>query len=202
MSPREKNLLIFFAAAGFLVINFLGYGFFTNQRNKVNQERNLAIRKLETAENFQENSAQVEDEMNWLAENEPEPAEAQDVSTKLQQFCEGQAKTAGLTIKSQKPLPSDAAEGVHYRRSKFQFSVNGAEDALYKWFHALNAPDQFRSTTNIKLSPNKEDDTKIDCVATIEQWFVPLVASEDGSEPEAGSDATSDSETEAEEESE
>ena len=202
MSPREKNLLIFFAAAGFLVINFLLFGFFKNQRNKVNQERNLAIQKLETAEMFQENSEQVEDEMNWLSEHEPEPAEAQDVSTKLQQFCEGQAKNAGLTIKSQKPLPSDAAEGVHYRRSKFQFTVNGAEDALYKWIYALNAPDQLRIATNIKLSPNKEDDTKIDCVATIEQWFLPLVASEDGSEPEAGSDSASDSGAEADEETE
>jgi hypothetical protein len=185
MSPREKNLLIFFAAAGFLVINFLLFGFFKTQRNKVNQQRNLAIQKLETAELFRENSAQVEDEMNWLAEHEPEPAEDQDVQTKLQQLCEGEAKNAGLSIKSQKPLPTEATEGLHFHRAKFQFTVNGAEDALYKWFYALNTPDQFRTATNIKLSPNKEDDTKIDCVATIEQWFVPLVASDSAPEPES-----------------
>jgi hypothetical protein len=177
MSPREKKLLIFFAAAGFIVINFLLFGFFQNKRNQVNQQLNLARQKLETAEMFRENSEQVMDEMDWLAEHEPEPAEEQDVQTKLQELCEREAKNAGLTIKTQKPIQTDTT-GQNYHRAKFQFSVTGAEDALYRWFYAINIPDQFRIATNIRLSPVKEDDTKIECVAIIEQWFVPLVASE------------------------
>lgn len=178
MSPREKKLLIFFASAGFLVINFLLFGLFQKQSNKIKQEYNLAQQKLDTAKMFQESRDQVMDEMDWLAENEPEPAEAQDVETKLQQFCEREAKNAGLTIKNQKPIETDATEGRQYHRAKFQFSVSGAEDALYRWFHAINVPDQFRMATTIRLNPMKEDDTKIECVATIEQWFVPLVAAE------------------------
>lgn len=178
MSPREKKLLIFFAAAGFLVINFLLFTFFQKQRNKVDQERNLAIQKLETAEMFSESREQVEDEMDWLAENEPEPAEEQDVQTKLQQLCEKEAINSGLTIKSQKPMPSDTTEGRHYHRAKFQFSVTGAEDSLYRWFNAINMPDQFRMATSVRISPTKEDDTKVECVTTIEQWFVPLLAAE------------------------
>lgn len=174
MSPREKNLLIFFAVAGFLVINFLLFGFFSNKRNQVAQQRNLAVQKLETAEMFSESREQVEDEMNWLAEHEPEAAEDQDVQTKLQQLCEKEAKNAGLTVKSQKAMDTDATEGRYFQRAKFQFTVNGSEDSLYRWFNALNVPDQFRIASSIRISPNKEDDTKIDCVATIEQWFVPL----------------------------
>ena len=45
---------------------------------------------------------------------------------------------------------------------------------LYRWLDRINIPDQFRIATQIKLAPEKEDDTKIDCVAVIEQWFVPL----------------------------
>jgi len=176
MSPREKKLLIFFAAAGFIVVNFLLFGFLRSQKSKYDLQLSQALRKLETAQQFSESRDQVEDDMNWLSEHEPEPAEDQDVQTKLQQLCEKEAKTAGLTIKSQKPLPTEAGEGKNYHRAKFQFTVNGAEDALYKWFYTLNAPDQFRIASNIKLSPNKEDDTKIDCVATIEQWFLPLAA--------------------------
>lgn len=177
MSLREKKLLIFFAAAGFIVINFLLFGFFQNKRNQVNQQLNLARQKLETAEMFRENSEQVMDEMDWLAEHEPEPAEEQDVQTKLQELCEREAKNAGLTIKTQKPIQTNTT-GQHFHRVKFQFNVTGAEDALYRWFYAINIPDQFRIATNIRLSPVKEDDTKIECVAIIEQWFVPLVASE------------------------
>jgi hypothetical protein len=34
-------------------------------------------------------------------------------------------------------------------------------------------PDIFRIASEIRLSPNAQDYTKIDCVATIEQWFAP-----------------------------
>lgn len=173
MSPREKKLLIFFAAAGFLVLNFLAINFFKAKSMEVERQRQEARRKLDTAEMFSASREQVEDEMNWLSEHEPEPAANQDVQTKLQQLCEKEAKATGLTIKTQKPLPSDTT-GKHFHRAKFQFSVTGTEQALYSWFDRLNIPDQFRIASNIKLSPVKEDDTKIECVAVIEQWFVPI----------------------------
>lgn len=173
MSVREKKLLIFFALAGFAILNFLGYGFAMKERAKANSERALAEQKLTVAENFQTNSEQVTDEMEWLAKHEPEPAANQDVQTKLQLFAEGQAKETGLTIKTQKPLPTDATAGKHYHRAKLQITVTGTEQALYQWFDRLNVPDQFRNATQIRLTPNQQDDTKIDCTATIEQWFVP-----------------------------
>lgn len=196
MSPREKKLLIFFATAGFIMVNFMLFGFLKSQKGKYDLQLGQAQRKLDTANMISESRDQVEDEMNWLSEHEPDPAADQDVQTKLQQLCEREAKNVGLTIKSQKPLETDATEGKNYHRARFQFTVNGAEDALYKWFYALNAPDQFRIASNIKLSPNKEDDTKIDCVATIEQWFLPISAEDAAADSEAGSsDAGSGEET-------
>jgi type II secretory pathway component PulM len=173
MSPREKKLLLFFGVAGFLVLNFLGFGFFNNKRIAVERQRDQARQKLETAEMFRASREQVMDEMEWLASHEPQPAANQDVQTKLQQFCEQEAKTAGLTIKTQKPLPTDATEGRHFHRAKIQIQVNGTEEALYRWFDRLNIPDQLRMATSIRVLPIKEDDTKIDCTAVIEQWFVP-----------------------------
>lgn len=173
MSAREQKLLIFFALAGFAVLNFLGYGFAMKERAKANAERTEAEQKLTIAENFQTNSEQVIDEMEWLAKHEPESAANQDVQTKLQLFAEGQAKETGLTIKTQKPLPTDATAGKIYHRAKLQITVTGSEQALYQWFDRLNVPDQFRIATQIRLTPNQQDDTKIDCTATVEQWFIP-----------------------------
>lgn len=174
MSDREKKLLIFFASAGFLVINFLVFGFFKSKSAEFQRARDQARVKLDTAEVFQASREQVLEEMDWLAEHEPEPAANQDVQTKLQELCEKQAKNAGLTIKSQKPMPSDTTEGLNFHRARIQVTVNGTEQALYTWFNSLNMPTEFRIASNIRISPNKEDDTKIDCVAVIEQWFVPL----------------------------
>ena len=173
MSDREKKLLIFFAIAGFAILNLLAFNFATTQRQQVNIQRNQAQQKLATAEMFRESSAQVTDQIAWLAEREPQPAANQDVQTKLQQLAESEAKTAGLTIKNQKPLSTDSAEGRHYHRAKIEIKVTGTEQALYQWFDKLNLPDQLRIASQIRLTPNQQDDTKIDCTATIEQWFVP-----------------------------
>jgi hypothetical protein len=174
MSPREKKLLIFFAVAGFLVLNFLAIGFYKTKRQQVERDFNQANRKLETAKMYRASREQVADQMEWLAKHEPQPAANQDVQTKLQQLGEAEARTAGLTIKAQKPLPTDATEGRHYHRAKIQLTVSGREEALYMWFDRLNMPEQLRAATVIRLSPNTQDDTLIDCTATLEQWFVPL----------------------------
>lgn len=174
MSDREKKLIIFFAIAGFAILNLLVFNFATTKRQEVNTRRDQAKEQLATAERFRESSAQVTDQMAWLAEHEPEPAANQDVQTKLQQLAESEAKATGLTIKTQKPLPTDSAEGRHFHRAKIQITVTGTEQALYQWFDRLNMPDQLRIASQIRLTPNPQDDTKIDCTATIEQWFVPL----------------------------
>lgn len=174
MSNREKRLLIFFGIAGFLVLNFLGFNLYQAKKQAIAAQLADAGQKLQRAEIVSASRDQVAEEMVWLSENEPEPAASQDVQTQLQKFCESEAQSAGLTIKIQRPMPTDTTEGRHYHRAKFQFTVTGSEDDLYKWFDRVNVPADFRIATQIRLNPNKEDDTKIDCVTVIEQWFVPL----------------------------
>jgi len=176
MSPRERKLLIFFATAGFIVINFLAFNYAKSKKATIDQGLEVARLKLDTAEKVSASRAQIADEMEWLTKHEPTPAANQDVQTKLQQLCDDEAKSAGLTIKSQKPLPSEAKEGAHYHHAKFEFTVNGTEEALYRWFDRLNVPDQLRIASRVRIQPNAQDDTKIDCTATIEQCFVPLPA--------------------------
>ncbi len=175
MSVREKKLILFFALAGFVILNFLVFNFATSKRQQVNNERAQAQQKLTVAETFQASREQVLDQMEWLAAHEPAPQASQDVQTALQQLVEREAKAAGLTIKNQKLLPTDEAVGKHYHRAQFQINVSGTDEAIYRWFDKLNVPDQLRGATQIRFFPNSPDDTKLDCTATIAQWFVPLV---------------------------
>jgi hypothetical protein len=175
MSDREKKLLIFFAVAGFAILNFLGFKFAMAKRAEVNSQRTVAEQKLDLADQAIANRDKVADEMDWLAKHEPEPQANQDVQTSLQALIEREARATGLEIKTQKPLPTEAKQGSFYHRAQFQITVIGMEDALYRWFDRINVPDQFRIATQIRLSPNQQDDTKIDCTATIEQWFVPKI---------------------------
>lgn len=174
MSDREKKLIVFFSIAGFVILNFLAFNFAKSMRIKVDAQTKLATDQLVTAENFQKSREQVTEEMEWLAEHEPQPAANQEIQTRLQQAVESEARNSGLTIKpGQKPLPTDTA-GKNYHRAQIEISVTGTEEALYRWFDQLNVPDQFRITSQIRLTPNAQDDTKIDFKGTVEQWFVPI----------------------------
>lgn len=172
MSANEKKLIIVFSIIGFAILNFLAFNFAKSMRVKVNAQAKLATDQLAIAENFQLSREQVNGEMEWLAEHEPQPAANQEIQTSLQRVVESEAKNSGLTIKpGQKPLATDTT-GKNYHRAKIQISVTGTEESLYRWFDRLNVPDQFRIASQIRLTPN-QDDTKIDCLATFEQWFIP-----------------------------
>jgi len=172
MSPREKKLLIFFATAGFLVVNFLAYAWFTGASASVRSKREEARLAVERVEMLRASSELVADQMAWLAERQPDPIAYQDAQTALQGFVEQQARANGLNIRNQRPLPVDDT-GAHYHRARMQIEVTGREQALYQWLHTIKSPEEFRTATRILVNPNREDDTLIDCRADIEQWFVP-----------------------------
>lgn len=176
MSPREKKLLIFFAIGGFAIINLLGFKYFAKQQLAIRSQHAQAVSQLKTAELISASREEVESQMEWLAKHEPEPTDYQPVQTALQQLAEKEVTAVGLTLKSQKLLPTDQTPGLYFHRVKVQLTVVGPERSLYTWFDHLNSPDNLRCVTAIRLSPNKEDDTKIDCTAIVEQWFVPTPA--------------------------
>lgn len=173
MSDREKKLLILFSTVGFLIINFLGYSFWQSQDLAATRKLNEAKLKLQTAIATSESRDQIADEIDWLAQHEPQPAAEQDIQTRLQEICEREARKAGLETQSQKFHTTDTTEGRHFFRAKFEITVNGTEQALYQWLDVLNQPADLRSATKLLLVPDEKDDTKIKCTTTVEQWFVP-----------------------------
>jgi len=176
MSPREKKLLTIFALAGFVILNFLAFRFYTDKKLDVDRKQIEAKSKLDEAQLYSASRDSVVDEMEWLAQHEPQPSPHQDVQSALQQLIEREAQVTGLTIKpgSQKLLPPEEGQGRHYHRAKVQVTVTGTDEALYTWLHdRINSPEQLRGATNIRLSPDREDDTKIDATVVIEQWFIP-----------------------------
>lgn len=173
MSPREKKLLILLLAGGFVMLNLIGLSFYRSQRAAVDERILQAERELATAELFQASRNQVGEEMEWLEQHLPEPAANQDVQVVLQTLCKVEAENVGLEIKRQDLLPSITDEGLHFHRARIAVEVSGTEQALYEWFDRLNVPAKLRGATRIILTPNSEDDTQINCKATIEQWFVP-----------------------------
>jgi hypothetical protein len=172
VSPREKKLLIFFALGGFAILNLLGYKFYATQKQKIDAAHMRAVGELKTAEMTSANRDSVAAVMEWVNTHQPRPSDYQTVQSALVSLVETEAKTAGLTFKNQRPLGRDT-EHANYHRVKTQISLTGTEKDLYNWLCRISEPEKFRAITFLRLSPNKEDDSKIDCTAIAEQWFVP-----------------------------
>ncbi len=175
MSPREKKLLIFFGIGGFAVLNLLGFNSFMKAQASITGQHAQALTKLNSAKRISESREEITPQIEWLAANEPRPTDYQLVQTSLQEFADKEVTAAGLTPKSQKLLPTDTT-GPYFHRVKIKLTVSGPEAALYRWFSRLNSVETLRCVTYIRLSPNKENDTLIDCTADVEQWFVPATS--------------------------
>lgn len=172
MSPREKRLIILFALAGFFILNLLGYKLYASLRQDAEGALNQAKIALQGAEVASSNRDSVAPAMEWLETHLPRPADYQTVQSALQNLAETEATNAGLTVRSQRLLDPDQTS-THFHKVKVQLALTGTEQALYRWITSLNAPDKIRSVTRLLLSPNKENDSLIDCTADVEQWFTP-----------------------------
>ena len=172
MPDREKKLLIIASIVGFIILNLVGFSFAKSQRLQVDADRRAASGKLALVQEFLSKSEQVTEEMDWLKAQTFENKPAQTVQSQLLGAVESGATSAGLKINKTELAATDTL-GKHYHRAKVIIKVTGNETGIYDWLEKLNDPTLFRVASNITSSPTVGDDTKIDCKATVEQWFIP-----------------------------
>lgn len=177
MSTREQRLLFLFLGAIVVIGGLFGYRWVKALREEVADEIREAETTIEVGQLAEEQWQSVQREVEWLDEYEPEPKVGELVPPQLETFTTNEARRAGLTINRPKILENETS-GPYYHRARFQISVSGMENALYNWLCRVQSPRDFRAVTELRLSPNREDDTKIDATVQIEQWFVPATGGE------------------------
>ena len=183
MSDREKKLVMFFGLAAFLLVNFFAISWFQGQKDKIARKLVDAKGKVTLAQATADSYDTVVDEMDWLADKSPAAKTGQLVATELETYASNQATTHQLEIKRRAIKPNDET-GKYFHRAKVEFNVSGRESSLYSWLDRLQMPDQFKAVTSMRLSPDAKDDTKIDAIVEVEQWYIPLVEDAEGAPPE------------------
>lgn len=174
MSAREKRLLNLLLIVGFLLLNFAAYKLFYLKRLTATEQRAAnAEAQVEAAKSSLEMLDLFEDEMAWLDKNEPKEATEQEAQTRLQQLLEREAQRNNLTIKRQQLQPSVVSPGLIYHRARIEIQVSGMEAPLYRWLDRIHSPTETRAVTFMRMNPQKDDDTQIDCQIIVEQWFTP-----------------------------
>jgi hypothetical protein len=173
MSEREKKLLSIAVVVVLLLSCFWAINFYQKKTLTIKSEKRALQDEVALSENLLTVKEQISDEMEWLAAHEPAPESGEQVPARLQEFCAMEASNASMTIKSQKILPN-VEESPRYHRAVVDFAVTGKEQMLYQWFDRIHSPDDFRVINSITMTPNREDDTQIDCTVAVEQWYVPI----------------------------
>ncbi len=175
MNEREKRLVILLGGTALvIVILALWFKVYEPMKNKARKQIIASEATLKNANIFLEMRDQYADEIDWLEKHQPKTAPRQDIEASLQRFAQTEALRNGLKAKprGQRILPSIQDPALTYGRARVEQNVTGREDALYRWLYRLHSPSEFRAITNLKLTPDREDDTLIDCKVVIEEWFI------------------------------
>lgn len=181
MNEREKKLIFILFGAAFLIVNVFLFTSYTAAKQKKEaaiekNKKSLALKKKEIDE-----SDERIDEMNWLIDHEPGEGSHAAVRAELVTFTEQSARRNGVTSKSRPvPVPENIEEQGAFRTAQVKMIVNAPDREFYRWLVELQNPEKSRSVTRIRVNPQRDDPTRIDCELELTQWFLP--ATEDNTE--------------------
>ena len=176
MSDREKKLITFFAAAAVILLSLWAYKSYDNKRVSLKLDREKAESELALSKNYLTQRDMIQDEINWLAENEPQPQASEEAGPKLQSLASAEAIRAGVSVLKQEILPDRSAESEEkrdYKVVQVKFQITGEERHMYAWFDRMHSPNDFRCISDITMKPNREKNSLIDCTVIFDQWYVP-----------------------------
>ena len=179
MNAREKNLVFLLFGVAFLVINIFLFTSFKAAMQKKRSQLDIGAKKLELMEQDLATWESKADDVEWLANNQPVVGVHGNIGAELAAYTEEVAKRHGVVL-SKRPSPqrADTEEEGAYRSARAKVTANAMDNQLYKWLSDLQDPELSRSVTFLRISPQRDDPTRIDCELEITQWFRPEMEEE------------------------
>ena len=119
------------------------------------------------------------DDVEWLMNNQPVEGVHGNIGAALAAYTEEVANKHGVRL-SKRPSPqrAEAEEAGAYRSARAKVVANAMDDQLYKWLVELQDPALSRAITFLRISPQRDDPTRVDCELEVTQWFRPEIEEE------------------------
>ncbi len=179
MSPREKKLVIILVSAAFIIVNlflFTSFNAAKQQKEALLAKGSKDLKKMERE--LEEADSQIPDR-DWLSGNPPVEGTHGRVGAELATYTEKSALRNQVTLKKRpSPQREDIEETGAYRSARVKVVGNAADRELYLWLTDLQDPKQGRSITQLRISPQRDDPTRVDCELEVTQWFTPQIEQE------------------------
>lgn len=188
LKPSEKRLLSAFGIAAFILLNLLGFSWYSKKKLVLERQRvTLETRNRELE--FWRGQKPVADVKEaflraHLLSYPDEPTR----DLYLENFVRKEVESLGLELK--KPQIQAFKSEPLFHKSRFTAEVSGSWDGVLEFIYRLQQPGEFRFVSKLSLKSQKKEggtDTAADvvCAFDIEKWWSPQ-APPDAPESPAG----------------
>lgn len=174
MNEREKKLIFILFGAAFLIANV--FAFTTYQKAMARKQIELT-RKTQDYEKKMEELDKADsrlEERRWLENHAPKEGTHAEVRAELVTFTEQSAGRRQVKLKRRPELLSaDTKQDGAYRSASIKVIANAEDKQLYSWLADLQDPEKSRTITSLRITPQRDDPTRVDCVLEVASWFTP-----------------------------
>lgn len=176
MNDREKKLIFILFGAAFFIANVFVYTSYEEALKKKQIELKNGAAELKLKNDQLIEADRRGEEIQWLANHMPVEGTHISVRGNLVTFVAQSAQKFNITPKKQpSALRENPDEVGDFRSAVVKVMVNCRDPELYRWLCELQNPEQARSITRLKISPQRDNAERIDCELEITQWFTPVI---------------------------
>ncbi len=107
----------------------------------------------------------------WLNKTQPVAKSDSEADTEAFQQLVAKAEGAGLTVEHkqyQEPVKSE-----YYHQFGDSLTVKGNLPDVFRWIYSVQSPKEFRVVPKMKITPDKEDPSKVVCAIQFWRWYQP-----------------------------
>ena len=183
MNDREKKLIFILIGAAFIIANLFVYTSYDKALKQKKAELGKGANELKFKLAELEEASRRIDEVHWLNENMPAEGTHASIRAELVTSTEQSAAEHRIRMKKRpSPLPENPEEVGDFRSAIVKVLANSRDQELYRWLVELQDPKKARSITHLRITPQRDDATRIDCEMEITQWFTPLSEEDENAE--------------------
>lgn len=191
MGTKEKQLTFLIAIVAVAVGAILGYSELAKYKQSLANSKRRLSQELQTQNAILAEAPDWDAFANWLDRNSPQPASVEQVRDKLLNNAQAVAQATGMSlhpISRPNYLPGVKSNPL-FHRARITIPFQTTEPALYQWLAQMNDPAKFQAVTKFSLAPNRDDKTKVDGEAQVEQWIIPSDKALEDAQQELGSES-------------
>ncbi|MDB6132449.1 MAG: hypothetical protein JWM59_692 [Verrucomicrobiales bacterium] len=176
LKQSEKRLLAVFGIAGFLLINLVGFSWYSKKMLVLDQQRSKLETRSRMLASMKARAPEAEQKQAWLAQHLKAYPDPTTRDSYLDNFVIDLSKNLNLELKKNQALEPKLEDLFH--KSRYHGEVTGQWGDVLEFIYQLQKPGEFRFVPTISLKSQKkeaasEEAADVVCVFDIEKWWSP-----------------------------